>query len=233
MKKLALFLGLLLICFAYSASAAVISGKVYDLSLELVMDAVVEINTDPQQAFVTKDGGYSFNVPLGNYTINAKNKEGEIEENLNVKTEGNYTLDLILWPSIDEENDLINTADELGSEEDMQSFEKTRSQILIYGIGIILVLAVYVVISRWKKIIKMFSGKPEAEKKVDRENDGRYIHKIIEILKDEGGRATQKEIRKNLPLSEAKISLLLAELEHYGKIEKFKKGRTNIVVLKK
>ena len=57
------------------------------------------------------------------------------------------------------------------------------------------------------------------------------INKIVDILKKEGGRATQKDIRKEAPLSEAKISLMIAELEHKGIIKKIKKGRGNIIVL--
>jgi uncharacterized membrane protein len=45
-------------------------------------------------------------------------------------------------------------------------------------------------------------------------------------------RITQKEIRKEVPLSEAKISLIISEMEHRGIIEKIKKGRGNIIVLK-
>ena len=43
---------------------------------------------------------------------------------------------------------------------------------------------------------------------------------------------TQKDIRKSIPFSEAKVSLILADLEHTGKIEKIKKGRGNIIILK-
>jgi len=50
-------------------------------------------------------------------------------------------------------------------------------------------------------------------------------------LKKEGGRMTQKEIRKHINLSEAKISLVIAELEDSGKIKKIKKGRGNILIL--
>ena len=53
------------------------------------------------------------------------------------------------------------------------------------------------------------------------------------MIRKEGGRATQKDIRKQIPLSEAKISLMLAELEHKGVVEKIKKGRGNIIILKK
>ena len=56
---------------------------------------------------------------------------------------------------------------------------------------------------------------------------------FLEIIKKEGGRTTQKDIRKEIPLSEAKTSLMIAELEHKGIIEKIKKGRGNIIILKK
>ena len=53
------------------------------------------------------------------------------------------------------------------------------------------------------------------------------------MLKEEGGRATQKAKRKEIQLSEAKISLMIEELEHKGIVEKIKKGRGNIIILKK
>ena len=58
-------------------------------------------------------------------------------------------------------------------------------------------------------------------------------HKVLEIIKKEGGRMNQKDLRKLFPYSEAKISLVIAELESKGKIEKIKKGRGNIIVLKR
>ena len=54
---------------------------------------------------------------------------------------------------------------------------------------------------------------------------------IIHIIKEEGGRTTQKLIRKKIPLSEAKISLAITELVANGKIKKIKKGRGNIIIL--
>ena len=67
----------------------------------------------------------------------------------------------------------------------------------------------------------------------DKKQEDYDLEKVIKILKEEGGRATQKVIRKEIPLSEAKISLMIAELEHKGVIEKIKKGRGNIIILKK
>ncbi len=47
-----------------------------------------------------------------------------------------------------------------------------------------------------------------------------------------GGRITQKELRKKLGYSEAKVSLILTDLERRGYIEKVKVGRGNVVFLK-
>jgi uncharacterized membrane protein len=55
---------------------------------------------------------------------------------------------------------------------------------------------------------------------------------ILDILRKMGGRATQKELREKLGWSEAKLSLALTDLERRGLIEKYKKGRGNVVFLK-
>ena len=73
--------------------------------------------------------------------------------------------------------------------------------------------------------------KPESEEKIKGNEDD--LEQMVKIIKKEGGRTTQKDIRKQIPLSEAKISLMIAELEHKGAIEKIKKGRGNIIILKK
>ena len=51
-------------------------------------------------------------------------------------------------------------------------------------------------------------------------------------MKQKHKRTTQKEIRKIIPLSEAKISLMITDLESRDLIKKVKKGRGNIIILK-
>jgi len=51
---------------------------------------------------------------------------------------------------------------------------------------------------------------------------------VLEIIQREH-RLTQKELRKKLPWSEAKVSLIVADLEERGLIKKLKKGRGNIL----
>ena len=65
----------------------------------------------------------------------------------------------------------------------------------------------------------------------DTVDDADYGNKLVVFLKERDGRATQKEIRKQFPLSEAKISLLIAELESKQIVKKIKKGRSNIIIL--
>lgn len=53
------------------------------------------------------------------------------------------------------------------------------------------------------------------------------------IISDHGGRIAQAELRKELPYSEAKVTLMLADLEDRGYIRKIKKGRGNIIIQKR
>jgi uncharacterized membrane protein len=55
---------------------------------------------------------------------------------------------------------------------------------------------------------------------------------IVDKIRGAGGRINQLELRQMLPYSEAKVSLMLADLESRGLIRKIKKGRGNIIILK-
>src|SRR3989338_3109061 len=104
--KALLFLVIFLV-FASIGHSATIHGTVYDLSLKKSTNAKVEINTSPKQAVVAANGTYSFNVPNGKYSLKAsviqKNEVlSFVEENITVSQNGNYVLDLILFPNVDE-----------------------------------------------------------------------------------------------------------------------------------
>src|SRR3989338_4558088 len=100
MFKRILFFILILVSSSYAAE---ISGKVYDFDLNVAKDTIVEINTIPIQRYVAKDGGYSFNVEEGIYTITAKLNSYSDKVDIEVKTDGKYVYDLILFPSTDDE----------------------------------------------------------------------------------------------------------------------------------
>ena len=210
-------------------NAATIYGTVYDLSLKKVSNARVEISTTPKQFYVAQNGTYSFNVPNGKYTIKAQLMQkntvtASVQENITISQDGNYVLDLILFPDIDEgiEDPGIDVNEDIAG-------ETNKEWVLLIGFLVLLVSGIIAGVVYYSRTRR--HENPKSGEKMDDNDD--EMEQIIKIIKKEGGRATQKDIRKEIPLSEAKISLMIAELEHKGIIEKIKKGRGNIIILKK
>lgn len=52
---------------------------------------------------------------------------------------------------------------------------------------------------------------------------------LLDVIRASGNRVTQRELRKKSPYSESKVSLMLSDLEERGLVEKFKRGRGNII----
>jgi uncharacterized membrane protein len=225
MRKILLLI--ILIIILDTVSAAQIHGSIFDISLNLVENTVLEVNSKPRQYFVAKNGTYSFNLPKGEYTILAEYQKDDTvqasaSENISIIDNGDYILDFILFPSFEDENELLNEDLTVPSEEPEKKEASFYPILLI--IIIILVLSIVAVIIYLKK--KPTITHASSEQETD-------LNQIVDILKSHGGRATQKDIRKQLPLSEAKISLMITELEHKGIIKKIKKGRGNILILEK
>ncbi len=229
---------LIVIFMANLASAATIHGNVYDLSLKKLSNVKVEINTLPKQVVIAKNGSYSFNVPSGAYEINAKLMRkstvlASVQENITVGQPGDYVLDLILFPDIEDGVEDINI------DVNGEAFESSNkiSIIAIAAILSILIAAFFgIYFIKKNKNQKQATKKwhyAEQKEETPKETESYGLNQIVKIIEQEGGRATQKGIRKQIPLSEAKISLMIAELEHKGIIDKIKKGRGNIIILKK
>ncbi|WP_135612878.1 MarR family transcriptional regulator [Methanococcoides sp. AM1] len=68
----------------------------------------------------------------------------------------------------------------------------------------------------------------EVEEKTSLPSD---LQEVLDIISSSGGRITQKELRSKLSYSEAKVSLIVSDLENRGLVEKFKKGRGNIIII--
>jgi len=197
------------------AYAATIEGVVYDLSLEPANNVIVFIDTEPRQSYVAKNGEYKLNVPEGEYTIKAEeHRQRQViayaEEKISVKDQEEYHLDFILFPSLDDEEALLQESSTIGDVEIEDNNSRLRIGLLLAAI----VIAAYLLYSR-------------KDKEIDDD-----LKNLISIIRNEGGRITQKEIRKHMPMSEAKISLMIAELEKKGRIEKIKKGRGNVIILR-
>lgn len=262
-----LIIALLLVA---TTEAATIQGSIYTLDLTLVENAVVDISTTPHQRLIAKEGTYLVTVPKGTYTITAKAEDSQnntlvSHDTLIVQDEGVYTIDLILFPNLEEDEEFLEDIS-LPVEEDLLNSGQHQPWLL-YTAMIVVFLAAFFLFAKmmWnkRKSTPAHAAKPSEQASVDahitstttsqptrammegheeKENneppdsdaagtDDEYGRKIIDFIKSNEGRVTQKDIRKQLPLSEAKVSLVITELEHLGKIKKIKKGRGNIIVL--
>lgn len=183
--------------------AATIHGSVYDFGLDKT-SAVVRINTTPVQKMVAVDGEYEFVVPSGSYELIAETQDAEIEELIVVEEDGSYVLDLILLPVFEEVDDI---------DVEVPVEEQGVSNVGIWiGAGIGMVVLIFAVLF-WKR--------PKKQQQEER-------NEVLDIVVKEG-RILQKDLRKKLPYSEAKVSLMISELEAQGKIKRIKKGRGNIL----
>jgi len=243
------FIILILVLLASFANAATISGTLFEwYTLEALDIAIVEIDTTPKQTIVTENGEYSFNVNPGTYNLQAhyfvENKLVYLtEETVTIEEEGDFTVDLLMFPSLEEPEFLFDETDELGVllEELEEEPEDNIGQI-ISGL-VLFIIAVTLIVFGTRKITKKITGLEterigieekyfERPKDFLQEETDKDLEEVLSILKRYGGRMTQKELRKKVTFGEAKTSLIIAELEEDGKIKKFKKGRGNILVLK-
>jgi len=206
---------LILLLLLPMVMGAQITGQIYDYSLDPLNDVIVTIDTEPKQQQIAKDGSYSFTVDPGTYTLRASYSSDAryllFEERVTVSGEGEYVYDIIMFPSLAQEQEL---ADIVISVPDVDEQGRTW----IFYVGFVLALAV-AFLAWW-----LWPKKNE-------EHDDKTYSEVLSLIKKRK-RLTQKEIRCEVPMSEAKISLVLAELEDKGVIRKIKKGRGNIIVLK-
>ncbi len=206
----------MLILLLTPVGAAVIHGTVYSWeTLKPLPKAIVVINTTPEQRMVTRNGSYRFVVPPGSYVIKAYYyKNGRLvlydEENVTVERNGSYVIDLILFPPLNISEDIPSIQISLGKE---RSGGSPIPLLVIPAIAAVITL-LYVRRRRFK-----FEELPED------------LKTVVEAIREAGGRITQKELRKKLGYSEAKMSLILTDLERRGIIEKVRKGRGNVIFL--
>lgn len=219
-------------------AATTIHGTVYNEELEVEEDVLVKINTTPRQQFLARDGTYLFDVPPGRYQITAEKGLFSSSEDVEIATEGDFVFDLFLLPDFTDEDELLAETEEPFLEE-----EKSRWQwwhyaialaVVLYGLGRFFWLRrKHGPLRYFRRKIREESIKPIEQHKEELENGPGYIENALEIIRHHDGRITQKELRKEMMyLSEAKVSLIVTELEHKGTIEKVKKGRGNVLILK-
>ncbi len=237
MKKSFIILIVLFLLSLTLVSATTIQGTIYNTYLEPEPDVLIQINTIPEQRLLAREGIYQFEVSPGTYTLTAQKEDIIITEEVKILEEGTFVYDLFLLPDFTDEDDLWNDTQEELIEEEPSLF---RWQYIVVGLIIAVLLyrfyrarKKYGSLWKFRKRVKAEAAKSIEQHKEELAQEPGYIEKALDIIKKHDGRITQKELRKEmLYLSEAKISLILTELEHKGKIEKIKKGRGNVVVMK-
>jgi len=225
-KKVFLF-ALIFIFSAFFCRAIYIYGDVYDIELNKVM-AVITINTTPQQRIINYS--YSFETPPGIYSIKAyfvKENITYYDEEI-IKVEGNYSyrIDLILFPVEEEIVEDEKIKEILDLLKDIESVEKGKRSFFPFILVVLLIIALATGIFAF--IFLKYKRKKKLEK-IDITHVDEFKNRVENILKKEK-RILQKDLRKMLNVSEAKLSLLITELEEEGKVKKIKRGRGNIII---
>ncbi|VVB94185.1 Uncharacterised protein [uncultured archaeon] len=220
------------------AQAATVYGTIYEWSDfdNPLKNTWVEVNSTPAQKVLATTGTYSFNLTPGSYLIKARYYHNDIleytaDEEIQIDKEGNFTHDLLLFPPTDFEY--------LGDINLTSSLDKSDSNQRYYIITIILVFAAFFILLwlRKKKNKPKEQGAeeaieipPENMAKTESTELPEDLHEIYELILKKGGRVTQRDLRKEVKYGEAKVSLMIADLENRGLIKKIKKGRANIII---
>jgi uncharacterized membrane protein len=220
-KKVLFLLILFSIFVIPNVSGAVVTGKVYDRDFQVLNNVVIEIDSFPKQTFVSKDGDYSFTLTSGRYNLIAFYKDLNnsvyfTNKEVLITVSGEYIVDLILDKPYE---------GALPDEFQVRPrYYNWVTYLLIGFLGILVLVLTFLLIRRRsaKKVENVIEKKEETD-----------IDRTLKIIKENDGRITQKELRESLPrYSEAKVSLIITEMESKELIEKIKKGRGNVLILK-
>ncbi len=180
------------------------------------------------------------------------------EEEITIVGDGDFVLDLLMFPPIEEAYlcEDINLSEDLFDYEELHENEGDF-RVLLYAIGILSVLAIVSALFLWKRGKKGAGkggkedygyepvepepeapeepgepGEPEELEHVDAESAiPSDLQEVLSIIRERGGRITQKDLRLRLNCSEAKASLMITDLEDRGLVKKVKKGRGNVIIL--
>ncbi len=216
MKKQLLIIMVLLMSLRIVYGAMLI-GNIYDEYLYPIDRAVIKINTSPEQVIVVNNSGYNIDLNKGVYRVEIylPTSNGLVlihNETIIINDDSKYLHDFIM--SIDIES---NDIDEL------KEIEESNNKLM--SIALIITIIILAGIGMWLL-------KKKSNENVEKKTKSNEKERIIEILKRNDKRMTQKELAKELDVSKSKLSLILVEMEQEGLIKKYKKGRGNIIVLK-
>ena len=241
----------LILLFAGSGNAAIVEGVVYDgLTLEAQPNSILTINTNPIQTKVSKDGSYAFTVENGTYVLDAEYRERGVvtqraQRTLLVDKDGTYTVDIILLPEVG-----AVPNEPLPGEENEPTILNQLANAAGWWVIVVIILAAagFAVwnVTKYTHQKRPRTHEQPADDSVENESDekkennelkmgdvelDKYAEEVIGHIKRGGNRMTQKELRGMMKIGEAKVSLVVSELENEKIIKKIKRGRENILVL--
>ena len=248
MKRRIILVIILITILISSAQAAKVYGSIYEWS-ELdkpLKNAIVEIeeNSTRMQYKVSGNGTYFFDISPGSYDIKAKYYYNNIlelsgEEKLRINNpDDSKNLDLILFPPIDSDYEYLGNIN-LTGELDTKQADYTNYIIIFRLVALIIISVIIIFIWNEEKRkpavpiidepVPLPPEKPEGkeERQMELPDD---LKELYDIILKKGGRITQKDLRKEVIYGEAKVSLMIADLEDRGLIKKIKKGRSNIII---
>jgi uncharacterized membrane protein len=225
-------------------------------NVEVTVNSVpqqVMVSKNGSYSFNLDKGSYSVIARSGNNATDAL----YARENVTITQDGgDYVIDLILFPSGDFSD--LNFFDEnitpIVTEEPLdiptaqpQQQPSNMGPILLLAVILIILAAgagAFLVLRKKKspvipeKPVEQAPPEPEepilpplpptASGDVTLPDD---LREVIRIIEKNGGRVTQLDLRKALPYSEAKVSLMITDLESRGIVKKIKKGRGNVIIL--
>jgi len=209
-------------------SAAQLSGTVYDYDLRKVPLAILEVNSSPVQRLVAADGTFEFELEPGEYevTVSLARRNLSSVEVITIGREGRFVYDVILLPDLTEQA-LYEDIEDVPFFEDLIE-DKPASEWVAWLLVFVALGTILYVIRKKPEIRRV---RTIVEKQVvQRVTLAADVQKVMDVLDELGGRASQKDIRARLPYSEAKVSLMVDELVAKGLVKKVRKGRANLIL---
>lgn len=176
---------------ADSKVTATVHGATYAWdTLESLNDTVININSNPPQSIVAKNGTYSFELGPGDYIITASYYQNNIliyskETTLRIEGEGNYVFDLLLYP-VSENQAIEAVGDKINNINSVNPVEEARTgSFTISYMGIALML--FVLLGGGYRL-----SRKHREKKKDRHHAGKFNASglLVKVL----GKSTASEV---------------------------------------
>jgi len=211
---------LIMLLLQCSSHSAYVYGDIYSSDLERINQTAIRIEGGFTYQLVTDKANYSIFLPEGEYTVTAStfdesgNAALSSQERVIVGAE-DQRVDIILKPA-------------------------WRIEWAFAILAIAAISAVFLWSNRrWDTKAPgktpqahegeegaAFKEKQPLAEQIELDDDAKSVLRALDGME---GRATQKELKETLRFSDAKLSLILTELEGLGHIKKFRRGRANII----